>query len=895
MSTTLPFSQVACLPGPEDNCAVAIRRLSPGTRLEFGSQVIELRSTVLEGHRFAVQRIEVGQALLSWGFPFGLAQHAIPPGGYVCNEGVLTELRTRSLDFPLPETPNLVDTYAPYAIDEVAFAPGSQVDLFKEPGRFSGFVRPHGRGTGTRNYIVIVGTTSRTASFARRLASRLNAEVAALKGIDGIVAVAHTEGGTPKRPNNLDYLTRTLAGFAVHPNVGAVLIVDDGEGPVSNTVLQGFLAREDYPLTGHLLEYQTVSGNFVSDLEVAAKRVRAWYKPLSELERCPSPLSGLRLALQCGGSDAFSGITANPLIGLVARELLRHGGSANLAETDELVGAESYVLQNVRDLATARKFLAFIAEFKERMSWHGHSPEGNPSGGNRYRGLYNIVVKSLGAAVKRAPDVRLDSVVDYSERMSEPGYYFMNSPGNDLESIAGQVASGCNLIFFTTGNGAITNFPFVPTIKVLTTSDRFQLLSDDMDVNAGASLDGIPMEVLVQDTFALAIAAASGLPTKGEKAGHHQVSIWRDWMQTSEAELPILPQPTAIRGEPCRVHLLEESTIRAVREIRPRPFDAGVPGIGLIIPTSLCSSEVAALFARRLAQSESLHGLRRIAALSHTEGCGVSGGHSQDLFVRTLLGYATHPLVSAALFLEHGCEKVHNQFLHLRLRELGVDPASYGWASIQLDGGIEASFQKVGEWFRARKVTQSEAEPRLTPTVAVASHGSLPSELARLMGWYAASLVYYGGTVLTLQGDPLLHHAGFKWFLPLDDDTQPNLSFADRPEAPGLYVMETFTAHWVENLTALGAAGGQAILSTADGSNRQGHPFLPVLRLAAADTKASEAETYDLLLEGPASTEQVDRLACLVRDAVMGSYIPHSLASGNYDFQVCRGPLGVSV
>ena len=145
--------------------------------------------------------------------------------------------------------------------------------------------------------------------------------------------------------------------------------------------------------------------------------------------------------------------------------MVHHGGAANLAETDELIGAESYVLENARDLDTAHRFLDMVNRFQERASWHGTSAEGNPSGGNKYRGLYNIVLKSIGAARKRDPRVRLDYAIDYGAPMAESGYCFMDSPGNDLESIAGQVASGCNLIYFTTGNGSITNFPFVPTIR----------------------------------------------------------------------------------------------------------------------------------------------------------------------------------------------------------------------------------------------------------------------------------------------------------------------------------------------------------------------------------------------------------------------------------------------
>ena len=256
-----------------------------------------------------------------------------------------------------------------------------------------------------------------------------------------------------------------------------------------------------------------------------------------------------KIALQCGGSDAFSGISANPLLGWLAHELIKYGGSAVLAETDELIGAEPYILQKVRDLETARKFLSLIDKYKEWASWHGANAEGNPSGGNKYRGLYNIALKSIGAARKKDPETRLDYAIDYAERMQDNGFYFMDSPGNDLESIAGQVASGCNLIFFTTGNGSITNFPFVPTVKVVTTTERYNLLSKDMDVNAGKYLDGMSMDELGKDTFELTLRVASGQLTVGEKAGHSQVQIWRDWQQTDSSQLEKLLNKK-IRKEP---------------------------------------------------------------------------------------------------------------------------------------------------------------------------------------------------------------------------------------------------------------------------------------------------------------------------------------------------------
>lgn len=181
-------------------------------------------------------------------------------------------------------------------------------------------------------------------------------------------------------------------------------------------------------------------------------------------QRSVQPVSSLCLALQCGGSDAFSGVTANPLQGAVAEYVILRGGSAVLAETDELIGADSYILHRVASREVVKEFQAMQAHYEAEANIHGVSAQANPSGGNFYRGLYNIALKSLGAAMKKPEDIRLEGVLKYSERINNRchGYYFMDSPGNDIESVTGQVAGGCNIIMFSTGNGSITNFPFVP-------------------------------------------------------------------------------------------------------------------------------------------------------------------------------------------------------------------------------------------------------------------------------------------------------------------------------------------------------------------------------------------------------------------------------------------------
>ena len=280
-----------------------------------------------------------------------------------------------------------------------------------------------------------MGTTARTSAFAKRLADRCSGSAENYPNIDGVVSVTHTEGGEEKTPNNIDMLLRTLAGFTVHPNIGAMLLVDYGTEAVTNEMLKEYMQREGCELDNVIHNFFQIEGSFDTNIVRGSAVIDGWLDTVNSVSRTEQSLENLKIALQCGGSDAFSGVSGNPLAAYVAKEVIRYGGCANLAETDELIGAEAYLLQNVRDLPTAQKFLNTIEVFKERVGWHGHSAEGNPSGGNNFRGLYNIAIKSIGAAMKRNPDVRLDYVINYSELMKKPGYYFMDSPGNDLESI----------------------------------------------------------------------------------------------------------------------------------------------------------------------------------------------------------------------------------------------------------------------------------------------------------------------------------------------------------------------------------------------------------------------------------------------------------------------------
>ncbi|MEP6781247.1 MAG: UxaA family hydrolase, partial [Gemmatimonadaceae bacterium] len=532
MTAPLPFSAVGRLPALGDNVAIAIRQLEAGTVVTLESGPCSIEHTVLEGHRFSVRAIAAGEPLLSWGETFGHALVGIAPGTYVCNQSILDALGLRRVSASLPTKPNFSDHLVPFVLDESILRSAPPVLQIADGRTFEGYLRQGVRGTGTRNYIVILGTTSRTASFARQLTARLQVLARVYPSLDGIVAIAHTEGGGPGEPNNSPEILRALAGFMVHPNVGAILAVDYGVEPLANARLAAYMRERAYPLADVPHAFLSITSGLAAALAEGEAIVRRWLPLVSVERRSPQPVSELRVALQCGGSDAFSGVSGNPLAGAMVHEVVRRGGIGVLCETDEITGAESYLMKNVRDVSIARALLDRVARFKARLSWHGVTPESNPSAGNKLRGLYNIALKSLGAVHKKDPRSRIDHVIDYADPLSAGGFYFMDSPGNDLEGIAGQVGAGCNLFLFVTGNGSITNFPFVPTLKLTTTTRRHQLLIHEMDINAGRYLDGESFESLTAEAFELLLATASGQRSRGESAGHSQTSLWRNWRQT---------------------------------------------------------------------------------------------------------------------------------------------------------------------------------------------------------------------------------------------------------------------------------------------------------------------------------------------------------------------------
>ena len=435
-AASAPLIGAAKLPSPGDNCAIAVNSLSVGSAVLLDGTTIVMQHDLLDGHRFAVRPIAAGELLLSWGEPFGRAQRPIAAGEWVCNTKVLAQLHSRGHAAAVRH-PNFIDYVKPAALDEGTFVPGTRLPLRQACTSFGGFVRGGARGVGTRNFLVILPLSSRANAFARALERKLRDQPDArpLEGaFDGVVSLPHTEDGlamhrahqTPagRRPQasaNHALLQRTLLGLLTHPNVGAALVLQTVEdvsmaaaaesssssaaaaaaagreekeeaaaaAGVCYATLEASAARlglsDDLQATPHsTLTLSLV--DFGADLAVGIDAARLLLPTARACVREPCAASTLVVAQQCGGSDAFSGTAANPLLADASKLLIEAGGAALLAETDELIGAEQYVLQSVRDFETARRFVKLVARFTSYAHDHHTSAEGNPSGGNMLRG-----------------------------------------------------------------------------------------------------------------------------------------------------------------------------------------------------------------------------------------------------------------------------------------------------------------------------------------------------------------------------------------------------------------------------------------------------------------------------------------------------------------------------
>ncbi|MBL0156615.1 MAG: altronate dehydratase [Bryobacterales bacterium] len=487
----------AILLHPSDNIAIARLTLPPGQVVAVPGSEVTLREAVPVGHKLALRRIEAGENLLRYGQIIGLALNTIEPGAHVHTHNVGFDEGQRRYEFPEHETP--------------LPAPPAEVPTFQ------GYLRADGRA-GTRNYIAVVAASNCAAHTAELIAhSYLNETLPA--NIDGVVAFPHGEGcGHAIGPDTVQ-LRRTLLGILDHPNVTAAIVL--GLGCEVNQI-------DQYPGSARVVGMTLQdSGGTLATVAAARHEIARLIGQASVDHRITLPASKICLGLNCGGSDSFSGITANPALGFCSDALARLGATTVLAETPEIVGAEHLLVRRARNRAVGERLLEMIRSYKTYLDRFGGSFDDNPSPGNKEGGLTNILEKALGAVAKGGTST-LNEVVDYAERIHGPGFAFMNTPGYDPVSLTGLAAGGVNLIAFTTGRGSAIGFPIVPVLKIATNTQIARRMLDNMDINAGTIADGeATVEQVGNDILRTLLSIASGERTKSERLGHQEFVPWR--------------------------------------------------------------------------------------------------------------------------------------------------------------------------------------------------------------------------------------------------------------------------------------------------------------------------------------------------------------------------------
>ena len=497
MSLPTPSSPVIQL-NPQDNVSVARAVIPAGTVLP-GSNVVA-RDEIPSGHKISIQPIEAGEPVLKYGQVIGTASAAIQPGEHVHLHNLAMQESDVTHNFAADARPT---------------------PLLPEAERrtFEGYVRANGE-VGTRNYIGIITSVNCSATVSRAIADAFN-RGGALDGyenVDGVVALTHGTGcAISTKAEGYTYLTRTLSGYAKHPNFAGILMI--GLGCETNQIEP---IVEKFGLeVGPMLRTMTIQrlGGARKTVEIASEIIREMLPVANAAKRTTVPLSGLKLALQCGGSDGYSGISANPALGYAADLIVQNGGTAVLSETPEIYGAEHLLTRRAVTPAVAQKLVDRIEWWRDYTVRNGAELNNNPSHGNKAGGLTTILEKSLGAVAKGGT-MPLEAVYEYAEPINQTGFVFMDTPGYDPVAVTGQVAGGCNVIVFTTGRGSVSGFKPAPCIKVATNSEMYEHMQDDMDVNCGGIVTGEDtIEAAGQRIFEAVIATASGQYTLSEDFG----------------------------------------------------------------------------------------------------------------------------------------------------------------------------------------------------------------------------------------------------------------------------------------------------------------------------------------------------------------------------------------
>ncbi len=484
----------------EDNVAVALLPLANGESIEG----VTVRGEIPAMHKVAVRPIAAGEPVTKYRQLIGVASSDIAPGEHVHNHNcAMTDSRREAV-------------------------PGSRrraTDFVADADRatFAGYRRDD-TPAGTRNYIGLITSVNCSATAARQIAAIAERDgiTERFENVDGVVAITHNTGcGMQSSGEGFELLRRTLDGYIAHPNFGGVLLIGLG----CEVMQVGKLAGGE---SVRKLGIQEAGGTRAA-IDKGLALVEELAARANRCEREPVPVSELTLALQCGGSDAYSGITANPSLGVAADILVRHGGSVILSETPEIYGAEHLLVERAASPEIADRLLERVDWWREYAARNGDTLDSNPSPGNLAGGITTILEKSLGAQAKSG-STSLNAVIAYAERLTEKGLNFMDSPGFDPASVTGQVAAGANVICFTTGRGSAFGFKPVPSIKLATNSALFERMQDDMDINCGTVAEN--RETVAEcgaRIFEEVVAVASGRKTRSEELdyGNNEFTPWQ--------------------------------------------------------------------------------------------------------------------------------------------------------------------------------------------------------------------------------------------------------------------------------------------------------------------------------------------------------------------------------
>ena len=487
---------------PADNVVIARRQLLGGTVLE--GEGVTVAGLVPPGHKVATRAIAVGEAVRRYDQIIGTATQAIAAGQHVHTHNLAFSSFERSHEPGAGATPTA---------------------YVAEPATFMGIVRPDGR-IATRNYIGVLTSVNCSATAARAIADHFRRDIhpealADFPNVDGVVALTHGMGcATDSEGEELRVLRRTLGGYARHANFAAVLVV--GLGCETNQI-QGLVAQEGLQEGAWLVTFNIQdTGGTAKTVARGIDEIRQLLPHANRVQRVPVPASHLTVGLQCGGSDGYSGISANPALGAAVDRLVRHGGTAILSETPEIYGGEHLLTRRAVNTAVADKLRARIAWWEHYTARNGMKMDNNPSAGNKAGGLTTILEKSLGAIAKSGTTNLVD-VVEFAEKVSARGFVYMDTPGYDPVSATGQVAGGANLICFTTGRGSAYGCAPSPSLKLSTNTALWRKQEDDIDIDCGGIVEGIDtVDAAGERIFRLMLATASGQATKSERHGYGQ-------------------------------------------------------------------------------------------------------------------------------------------------------------------------------------------------------------------------------------------------------------------------------------------------------------------------------------------------------------------------------------